>query len=98
MPSSQPRSAAYIDAELRNAGGTVKPNPRFYAKVAEAAGSAPAKIVFVGDTLAKDVTGPRASGMRAVLVNAGPPPQGCPEDVPVITHVAGLPPLLERWP
>lgn len=78
--------------------GVAKPDPRFYAAVADAAGGTPEEVLFVGDTLDKDVIGPRAFGMRAVLVCAGPPPPGLPEGVPVIAHVAELPGLLERWP
>ncbi len=82
--------------------GVAKPDPRFYAAVANAArgetGCAPEAILFVGDTLDKDVIGPRAFGMRAALVHAGPPPPGLPDDAPVIAHLAELPGLLERWP
>ncbi|MFI6162581.1 HAD family hydrolase [Micromonospora haikouensis] len=77
--------------------GVPKPDPRFYAAVAEAAGVAPESVLFVGDTLDKDVIGPRAFGMRAVLVCDEPPPN-LPEGVPVIAHLAELPGLLERWP
>lgn len=78
--------------------GFTKPDPRFYAAVVDAAGGVPGAVLFVGDTLDKDVVGPRAAGMRAALVCAGDPPPGLPEDVPVIAHVAELPNLLERWP
>ncbi len=82
--------------------GVAKPDPRFYAAVAEAAqgegGCAPEAVLFVGDTLDKDVIGPCAFGMRAALVCGGPVPPGLPEGVPVIAHVAELPDLLERWP
>ncbi|CUU60610.1 FMN phosphatase YigB, HAD superfamily [Parafrankia irregularis] len=79
-----------------------KPDPRFYAAVADAArGEAecpPEMILFVGDTVGLDVLGPRAFGMRAALVCSGPRPHGLPGDTPVITHVGELPDLLERWP
>lgn len=78
--------------------GVTKPNPRFYAAVVEAAGGAPETVLFVGDTLDKDVIGPRAFGMRAALVCAGPTPSDPPEGAPVVAHVAELPGLLERWP
>ncbi len=82
--------------------GVAKPDPRFYAAVAGAAnsevGCPPEAILFVGDTLDKDIIGPLAFGMRAALVCAGPPPLGLPEGVPVIVGVAELPDLLERWP
>jgi len=90
--------ALVLSSEL----GVAKPDPRFYAAVADAArgeaGCPPEAILFVGDTLDKDVIGPRAFGMRAALVHAGPPPPGLPEGVPIIAHMAELPDLLERWP
>lgn len=76
--------------------GVAKPDPRFYAAVADAAGCAPGAILFVGDTLDKDVSGPRAFGMRAAMVQTGSPPPGLPEGVLVIAHVAELPDLLGR--
>jgi FMN phosphatase YigB (HAD superfamily) len=82
--------------------GIAKPDRRFYAAVTNAArgevGCSPEEILFVGDTLNKDVIGPRAFGMRAALLHAGPPPPGLPEGVPIMAHVAELPDLLERWP
>ncbi|MDG4763323.1 HAD family hydrolase [Solwaraspora sp. WMMD406] len=91
--------AACFDALVLSSDiGVAKPDSRFYAAVADAAGVAPEAVLFVGDTLDKDVIGPRAFGMRAVLVCAGSPPPGLPEGVPVIAHVAELPDLLEQWP
>ena len=85
---------------LSSVTGIGKPDPAFYAAVCQAArsvaGCGPDGITFVGDTVAKDVTGPLRSGMRAVLVHAGPPPAGLPGEVPVIAHLADLPGLLER--
>lgn len=46
--------------------GAVKPAPRIYAHVTESLGCAPSKILFVGDSLAADVVGPRAAGMDAI--------------------------------
>lgn len=92
----------FADMVLSSVIGTGKPDPAFYAAVIDAARSAagcrPDEIVFAGDTVAKDVTGPLRSRMRAVLVGAGPPPAGLPGQVPVIGHLADLPDLLERWP
>ena len=82
--------------------GIAKPDPRFYAAVADAArtttGCVTEAILFVGDTLEKDVIGPLTFGMRAALVHEGLSPSGLPAGVPVVARVADLPDLLERWP
>lgn len=48
--------------------GAEKPHPATYAAAIEAADAAPAEILFVGDSYDCDVAGPRAAGMRALLV------------------------------
>jgi putative hydrolase of the HAD superfamily len=82
--------------------GVGKPDPRFYVAVTtaarEATGCAPEGVVFVGDTVDKDVLGPRRCGMRPVLINPGPPPAVLAADVPVLAHLSELPALLEHWP
>ncbi len=52
--------------------GIAKPDPRFFAKVAEAAGEHPAHIAYVGDRLNNDVQPALAAGMTAVFVRRGP--------------------------
>jgi len=91
-----------FDALVLSSGvGVAKPDPRFYAAVADAAtdlvGCRPEAILFVGDSLENDVLGPTRFGMRAALVHGGPPPRGLPDGVPVITHLTELPDLVERW-
>jgi FMN phosphatase YigB (HAD superfamily) len=49
---------------------------------------------MVGDSLDHDIAGARRLGMRAILVSRSGPPTACPEDVPVITTLRELPPLL----
>ncbi|MGH3842075.1 MAG: HAD family hydrolase [Pseudonocardiaceae bacterium] len=87
---------------LSSVVGVGKPDPAFYAAVAaaarEATGCGPDAVVFVGDTVDKDVLGARRYGMRAVLVAPGPRPAGLPPEVPVVSHVSELPGLLNRWP
>ena len=82
--------------------GVGKPDLRFYAAVTtaarEATGCGPEGVVFVGDTVDRDVLGPRCCGMRPVLINPGPPPAALAADVPVLAHVSELPALLEHWP
>jgi putative hydrolase of the HAD superfamily len=87
---------------LSSVVGVGKPDPRFYAAVTtaarEATGCGPEAVVFVGDTVDKDVLGPRRCGMRPVLIEPGPRPAGLAEDVPVVAHFSELPALLESWP
>jgi FMN phosphatase YigB (HAD superfamily) len=57
--------------------GVSKPDPRFFAKVIEAASElagsiAPASIAYVGDRLDNDVLPALAAGMTAVFVRRGP--------------------------
>jgi putative hydrolase of the HAD superfamily len=49
--------------------GRPKPHPSIYAAALERVGCAPDAALFVGDTLAPDYHGPRAAGLRAVLVD-----------------------------
>jgi HAD superfamily hydrolase (TIGR01509 family) len=50
--------------------GCMKPDPRIYELVLEAAGVPADRILFVGDTPAADLEGPIRAGMRAVHVDA----------------------------
>jgi putative hydrolase of the HAD superfamily len=55
--------------------GARKPHPRMYEHTISAVGHDPAEILFVGDTWACDVEGPRAAGMQTLYlrrVNAEP--------------------------
>lgn len=52
--------------------GVSKPDPRFFAKVAEAANECPGNIAYVGDRLDNDVLPSREAGMMAVFVKRGP--------------------------
>lgn len=52
--------------------GVEKPDPAFFAKVAEAAGAEPAAIAYVGDRLDNDVLPAKAAGMFAVFLRRGP--------------------------
>ena len=49
--------------------GYRKPHPRLFAAAVRLAGIAPGEMLFVGDNLEHDVTGPLAFGMRAVLLD-----------------------------
>jgi HAD superfamily hydrolase (TIGR01549 family) len=52
--------------------GVSKPDPRFFAKVIDAAGVPAESIAYVGDRLDNDVLPSLAAGMRAVFVRRGP--------------------------
>jgi HAD superfamily hydrolase (TIGR01549 family) len=52
--------------------GVSKPDPRFFAKVIEAAGEPPGSVAYVGDRLDNDVLPSLAAGMTAVFVRRGP--------------------------
>ncbi|HEY0184325.1 MAG TPA: HAD family hydrolase [Rhodopila sp.] len=52
--------------------GVSKPDPRFFARLAEAAGEPPDAIAYVGDRLDNDVLPSLAAGMTAVFVRRGP--------------------------
>ncbi len=52
--------------------GWAKPQPEFFAAVADVAGVEPDRIAYVGDRVDNDVLPARRSGMAAVLVRRGP--------------------------
>jgi putative hydrolase of the HAD superfamily len=61
--------------------GKRKPSPEMYRAALAAIGTAPERTLFAGDRVREDYEGPRALGMRAVIVTAhadGPPPDGVP--------------------
>ena len=73
--------------------GKRKPAPELYQAALDAIATAPEKTMFVGDRVREDYEGPRAMGMRAVILTAHaeePPPNG----VPAIALLTELPALL----
>jgi HAD superfamily hydrolase (TIGR01549 family) len=81
VSGNQPKEAeaALIRLNVPNDGmassagwGVSKPDPRFFAKVAEMAGEPPENIAYVGDRLDNDVLPALAAGMVAVFVRRGP--------------------------
>jgi FMN phosphatase YigB (HAD superfamily) len=73
--------------------GRRKPAPEVYRAALEAVGTHPDRTLFVGDRVREDYEGPRALGMRAVVVTAHAdetPPVG----VPTIQSLAELRSLL----
>jgi HAD superfamily hydrolase (TIGR01549 family) len=73
--------------------GKRKPSPELYRAALDAIGTSAERTLFVGDRVREDYEGPRAAGMRAVIVTAHaeePPPDG----VPRVNTLAELPGLL----
>jgi putative hydrolase of the HAD superfamily len=76
--------AVVISGELRSA----KPDPSVYARALDAVGARPADAVMVGDSLANDVDGPLAAGLRAIWLNRTGEPR--PADRDDLVEIAGL--------
>jgi HAD superfamily hydrolase (TIGR01662 family) len=76
------------------AHGYMKPHPSIFRAALAQAGASADEAVMVGDSLDHDIAGARRLGMRAVLVSRSGNPVSCPPDVPVITTLRDLPPLL----
>jgi FMN phosphatase YigB (HAD superfamily) len=67
------RLAVPADLIASSAGwGVSKPDPRFFAKVVEAAGVPAESIAYVGDRLDNDVLPSLAAGMTSVFLRRGP--------------------------
>ncbi|MGW0807421.1 HAD family hydrolase [Nonomuraea sp. NPDC002799] len=52
--------------------GLAKPDPRFFDRLVELAGTAPDQVVYVGDHPANDVTPAKAAGLRTAHIRRGP--------------------------
>ncbi len=76
------------------AHGHMKPHPSIFQAALGQAGASADEAVMVGDSPAHDIAGARALGMRAVLVARDEARRVCPADVPCITTLRDLPPLL----
>lgn len=86
--------AALVDAVVFSSEvGRRKPAPELYRTALDAIGIEPERTLFVGDRVREDYEGPRALGMRAVIVTAHADDE--PRDgVPTIASLAELPTLL----
>jgi HAD superfamily hydrolase (TIGR01662 family) len=76
------------------AHGFMKPHPSIFESALRQAGARAEESVMVGDSLDHDIAGARRLGMQAILVARAGPPPNCPPDVPVITTLRDLPPLV----
>jgi putative hydrolase of the HAD superfamily len=77
--------------------GYEKPHPRIFEWALERAGAAPGEVLHVGDHLDADVTGARAVGIDALLINRDGPhaPPEVPDDVTVIRSLTELLPIVD---
>ena len=71
--------------------GFMKPHPSIFEAALQAVGSLPAEAVMVGDSLAHDIEGALAIGMRGVLVARAGRQPGTPAELPVIQSLRELP-------
>lgn len=70
-----------------------KPNPRIFELALEAADTAPADALMVGDSVLPDISGARGVGMAAVLLD----PDGLhSDDIPRISRLSELPKWIEE--
>jgi len=62
-----------LDLVATSAGlGVEKPDPAFFARVAEALGLEPREIAYVGDRVDNDIRPAAAAGMVAIFIRRGP--------------------------
>jgi FMN phosphatase YigB (HAD superfamily) len=87
--------AVLLSSEL----GVRKPHPDFFAMVIAAAGVAADRIVFIGDTLEKDVLAPLAAGMHAIWVAGGPPEREIAHEryLGRVASLGEIPTVLQEW-
>jgi HAD superfamily hydrolase (TIGR01662 family) len=82
--------------------GVEKPDPRFFAKIAETLELAPHEIAYVGDRLDNDIRPAAAAGLQAIFIRRGPwawiqqPTGEPPEAVLTVESLAELPSAIGR--
>ena len=75
--------------------GYMKPHRSIFDTALAKAGVTADQAMMVGDSIKHDIEGALAAGMRAVLLRrSGEIPSNLPPQLPVITTLADLPPLL----
>ena len=67
-----------------------KPDPRFFAEVLRATGTAPAHIAYVGDRVDNDVEPARAAGLRPVFIPRGLWGEAQAAQAAGVTRITGL--------
>jgi FMN phosphatase YigB (HAD superfamily) len=83
---------------LSNEVGLRKPQPAFFARLIEACGAEPERMLMVGDRTDTDLAPALGAGMRAALVRRFPRPLPGYDDVKgrLFAEVGGLAELAER--
>lgn len=78
---------------------TYKPDPEFFTRLAEEAGSRAEDITYVGDYVTNDIIPSLNAGMRPVFIRRGPwgflQQENCPEGVTIIDSLDQLPTALK---
>jgi putative hydrolase of the HAD superfamily len=72
-----PHLSAVVDSAVI---GAEKPDPRIFAAALDALGASARESVFIGDSLARDMTGARGVGMPHVWLSPGEERACCPAD------------------
>jgi putative hydrolase of the HAD superfamily len=72
-----PHLSAVVDSAVV---GAEKPDPRIFVAALEALGAAAHETVFIGDSLARDMTGARGVGMTHIWLSPGETKACCPAD------------------
>lgn len=90
--------APLIDGVITSAAvGARKPDPVIFTQALALAGARPSECLHVGDSLAEDVAGARAAGIRAVLLDRGGDGEA-PAGVRRIAGLGELAPIVEsEW-
>lgn len=96
------RIDAYFDPLVSSAGhGRVKPHPDIFMHVLDGWAVPASRAVMIGDTLAADIAGAHAVGMRSILVDIEPNPANAaftgPAPTARVESLRDIPPLIERW-
>jgi putative hydrolase of the HAD superfamily len=88
--------APYFERSLAaREAGMLKPDPRIFAMLLDAAGLAPAAALHVGDDPEADVEGARRAGVRPVWLNRDGASWPAALDAP--EHIVGSLDELARW-
>ena len=93
---------AYFNPLVSSAGhGKVKPHPDIFTHVLDTWAVPAQHAVMVGDTMAADIAGAHAVGMRSILVDIEPTPANAaftgPAPTARVENLQEIPPLIERW-
>lgn len=90
------RSGIVVDRVFTSEGLQVyKPQKAFYEKILAALSLQPEEVLFVGDSLNDDVSGPKQVGMKTCWVNRKGQEMPTPPPDYVVTDLTGLPVILE---